>query len=59
MNLLYWPPNLPSAAVKAWWTATFGGEVFWPWFTLIGTTVTLTVAWGVAKIWPEKKRGAA
>ena len=42
MNLLYWPPNIP--AVRGWWLATFGGEVFWPWFTLIGTTITLAVA---------------
>lgn len=42
MNLIYWPPNIP--AVRGWWLATFGGEVFWPWFTLIGTVVTLGVA---------------
>jgi Na+/proline symporter len=24
------------------------GQVFWPWFTLIGTLVTLGVAWGVS-----------
>jgi SSS family transporter len=42
MNALYWPPNLP--ATRAWWLATFGGEVFWPWFTLIGTLVTLGTA---------------
>jgi Na+/proline symporter len=42
MNLIYWPPNIP--ALKPWWTATFGGEVFWPWFTLIGTAVTIASA---------------
>lgn len=42
MNLLYWPPNLP--AVRGWWMDTFGGEVFWPWFTLIGTLITLATA---------------
>ncbi len=42
MNFIYWPPNIP--ALKPWWTETFGGEVFWPWFTLIGTAVTLGVA---------------
>ena len=42
MNLIYWPPNIP--ALKPWWNETFGGEVFWPWFTLIGTAVTLGVA---------------
>src|SRR6185295_11499712 len=43
MNLLYWPPRLD--ATKPWWEATFGKGVFWPWFTLIGTVVTLSVAW--------------
>jgi SSS family transporter len=42
MNLLYWLPNL--GPTQAWWLRTFGGEVFWPWFTLIGTLVTLGVA---------------
>jgi Na+/proline symporter len=57
MNFIYWPANV--AATKAWWLRTFGGEVFWPWFTLIGTVVTLGVAWGVARAWPERgERGA-
>lgn len=53
MNLLYWPPNLP--AVRGWWLATFGGEVFWPWFTLIGTLVTLGVAAVVGRWMPQNK----
>jgi len=57
MNLIYWPANV--AATKEWWLRTFGAEVFWPWFTLIGTLVTLGVAWGVARVWPElAERGA-
>ena len=52
MNCLYWPANIP--ATKDWWLKTFGGEVFWPWFTLIGTCVTLGVAWCVRLIWPER-----
>jgi len=52
MNLIYWPANV--AATKDWWLRTFGAEVFWPWFTLIGTLVTLGVAWGVARGWPER-----
>ena len=52
MNLIYWPANV--AATKEWWLRTFGAEVFWPWFTLIGTLVTLGVAWGVARVWPER-----
>ena len=51
MNFIYWPANLP--ATKAWWTNTFGAEVFWPWFTLIGTLVTLGAAWTVNTFWPE------
>jgi SSS family solute:Na+ symporter len=42
MNLLYWPAVLPAS--RPWWLATFGGEIFWPWFTLIGTGITLGVA---------------
>jgi len=52
MNLIYWPANV--AATKDWWLRTFGAEVFWPWFTLIGTLVALGVAWGVARGWPER-----
>ena len=56
MNLIYWPPNIPNApALHEWWMKTFGGEVFWPWFTLIGTSVTLGVAWATKAIWPETK----
>jgi len=53
MCLIYWPAKIP--AIKPWWIATFGGEVFWPWFTLIGTSVTLGVAWLVRAIAPEQK----
>ena len=52
MNLIYWPANV--AVTKDWWLRTFGAEVFWPWFTLIGKLVTLGVAWGVARVWPER-----
>ena len=51
MNVIYWPPNIP--ALKPWWTATFGVEVFWPWFTLIGTTITIGVAGAVSRVAPE------
>lgn len=55
MNLLYWPPNIPwLPELRAWWLQTFGGEIFWPWFTLIGTLVTLGTAWGVRWAWPER-----
>ncbi len=57
MNVIYWPANIP--ATKEWWLRTFGGEVFWPWFTLIGTVVTLGVAWLAKVVAPEKPRPAA
>jgi SSS family solute:Na+ symporter len=57
MNFLYWPANLDTT--RAWWLETFGGEIFWPWFTLIGATTTL----GVAGLWrwllPSKQSPAA
>jgi len=42
MNLIYWPAAVP--ATRDWWLRTFGGEVFWPWFTLIGFLITVGVA---------------
>jgi SSS family solute:Na+ symporter len=48
MNLIYWPPNI--AALQPWWRRHIGGEVFWPWFTLIGTSVTLGVAAIIAAV---------
>ena len=54
MNVLYWPPKIPS--ITPWWNATFGGEVFWPWFTLIGTAATLVGAGLTAKLSPAAKR---
>ncbi len=56
MNLIYWPATLPSLREK--WLAVFGGEVFWPWFTLIGTVVTLGVAWLMKKISPPPATSA-
>lgn len=55
MNLIYWPPTIE--ALKPWWQRTFGGEVFWPWFTLIGTTVTLGVAWAAKAVVPNRAKG--
>jgi SSS family solute:Na+ symporter len=52
MNLIYWPPNIP--ALREPWLRVFGAEVFWPWFTLIGTLITLGTAWLVRTAWPEK-----
>lgn len=54
MNVLYWPANVP--ATRDWWMATFGAEVFWPWFTVIGFVVTLSVAAAVSRVAPEPGR---
>ncbi|WP_438480824.1 sodium:solute symporter family transporter [Oleiharenicola lentus] len=54
MNFIYWPANIP--ATREWWLRTFGGEVFWPWFTLIGAVVTLGVAAATHTFLPEKAK---
>jgi SSS family solute:Na+ symporter len=58
MNFIYWPPTLELT--RAWWISVFGAtadgkpiEVFWPWFTLIGTLVTLSVAALMKTLWPQ------
>jgi SSS family solute:Na+ symporter len=56
MNLLYWPPRLE--VTKGWWKQTFGGDVYWPWFTLIGTVVALSVAWLARVVFPPRPVGA-
>ncbi len=30
--------------VRPWWMKTIGTEVYWPWFTLIGATITIVTA---------------
>lgn len=55
MNLIYWPPKLDG--VNDWWMRTFGGELFWPWFTLVGTLITLVVAWIMRSLWPQQEIG--
>jgi Na+/proline symporter len=51
-------PNLP--ATRAIWIRTIGTEIFWPWYTLIGVTVTLGTAWAVGKLiaWRRARPGA-
>ncbi len=53
MNLIYWPPKLP--ALRAGWLEVFGGEIFWPWFTLIGTCITLGVAVGTHRYFSRRE----
>jgi hypothetical protein len=33
---------------------TVGTEILWPWYTLIGATVTLLTAWLVRKLLPPQ-----
>jgi Na+(H+)/acetate symporter ActP len=40
---------------KALWMKTVGVEIFWPWYTLIGATITLLIAWLVRTLLPESK----
>ena len=47
--------------VKELWKRTFKTEifeVFWPWYTLIGVTVTLVTAWAVRRLTTQEKDGA-
>ena len=42
---------LPKMAWShAWWTRWVGPEVFWPWYTLIGTLVTVGTAFLVRRL---------
>jgi SSS family transporter len=43
MALVQVLPNLDWT--KDLWMRTFGTEIFWPWYTLIGATTTLGTAW--------------
>lgn len=38
---------------KGWWTKHVGFEVFWPWYTLIGCLITLTVAGTIRRCAPS------
>ncbi len=40
-------PKLPQT--REVWMRFFGTEIFWPWYTLIGATVTLLTAWMVRR----------
>ena len=47
-------PQLP--ATRGWWMKTVGTEVFWPWYTLIGAAITVSVAALVRKALPPSGR---
>ena len=42
---------LPTlASTKEVWMRIVGTEIFWPWYTLIGVIVTVTVAWTTQRL---------
>jgi len=47
---------LPKMDVtKDWWFNSFGTDIFWPWYALIGLIITLSVAWLTSKIFPARR----
>jgi SSS family transporter len=39
---------------KDFWMRRVGTEIFWPWYTLIGTSITLAVAWLFSRCLPGR-----
>jgi len=39
---------------NALWMKVVGAEIFWPWYTLIGATITLLTAWLVRRLLPPQ-----
>jgi len=47
--------NLPKVKWTAeFWQFTLGTEIYWPWYTLIGLVITITIAWLVNAALPDK-----
>jgi SSS family solute:Na+ symporter len=38
---------------RAFWLNHFGPDIFWPWYTLIGATITISTAWLVRALLPQ------
>ena len=49
---------LVSLATMVLVTTLWSKQVFWPWYTLIGLTVTLVTAWLVRQLTTQEKDGA-
>ncbi len=47
-------PRIPQT--RGLWMRVFETEIFWPWYTLIGATVTLVTACVVRRMLPEPQR---
>ncbi len=56
MTLIQLLPNL--AWSKEAWMRYVGVEIFWPWFTLIGTVITLVAALALRAITPGREPGS-
>jgi solute:Na+ symporter, SSS family len=41
-------------ATRDFWMRRVGVEIFWPWFTLLGATVTIAVAWVAGKLFSRR-----
>ena len=48
MSALQLLPQL--SCTHAFWMRAVGTEIYWPWYTLIGTVITLSTALGVGKV---------
>jgi len=47
--------NFPKIKWTAeFWQLTLGTEIYWPWYTLIGLVITVTIAWLVNAALPDK-----
>lgn len=51
MALIQALPRL--ALTEPWWTRNVGINIFWPWYTLIGAMVTMSVAALAKRLWTE------
>lgn len=52
MTAIQWLPKW--SATQGWWQRVVGPEIFWPWYTLIGASITLTIAWLVRAALPDR-----
>ena len=49
-------PTLDS--VRPWWMRAFGTEIYWPWFTLLGASVTIGTALLLRRLIPAAPAGS-
>jgi Na+/proline symporter len=53
MTAIQFLPRLPATA--GWWARTVGAEIYWPWYTLLGTAFTLGGAWLLSRLSPRPR----